>query len=134
MSEIKHQQELYKWFYNKYPQYRIETECKDVKQPRCLLYHNYNNPKSAVVGASGIGITKGLPDLFLAVPVRQPMRSLGFYCGLYLELKGKGKKPTKAQHEVIDKLWAAGYAATWSDNLEMSKAIIAGYLDGEFFC
>ena len=110
-SEEKHQQKLFVWFNNTYPEFRG------------LFWHNYNNPPNAVKGVQlvSMGLLKGLPDMTLSV-----MRK-GFG-GLYLELKRIGEKPRKEQKIIMGKLEASGYYVAWSDNLEESKRIIQEYL------
>lgn len=122
-SELKLQQEIYIWFYNAYPEYRIPNPSGGLKQPRCLLFHNLLNAKSKVEGAklAGCGLTKGVPDLFLAVPK-------GGFSGLYLELKIGKEKPKKYQEEVSFKLIEVGYSSNWTNNFEDAKKIIQNYL------
>lgn len=122
MSEAKMQSELWQWFYNSYPQYRFEPS-EYTKKPRTLLVHNYNNPRNKIQGAmlAGIGLVAGFPDLTLYVP------SNGFP-GMMLELKKTGEVPRPEQMEVLDKLRAMGYYATWSNDLEECKKLIKNYL------
>ena len=123
-SELKLQSNIYIWFYNNFPEYRIESKSKSVKQPRCLLVHNLLNAKSKIEAAklAGCGLTKGLPDLFLAIP------SKGFH-GLYIELKIGKEKPKDYQLEVMSKLESQGYCAQWTNNEEEAKKIITEYLN-----
>ena len=89
-SELQLQSKIYTWFYNKFPEFRIKSTDKKTKQPRCLLVHNFLNPRSVQEGAKlgGCGLTKGLPDLTLLVPS-------GKYHALFIELKiGKNKPRT----------------------------------------
>lgn len=120
MSEIKIQAELYQWFYNKYPEFRI----LGLKTPRCLLIHNFLNPRSSIEGVmlQGAGLTKGFPDLTLFVPS-------GGYAGLHIELKIKGEKARKEQIEVHEALIKQGYAVVTVDNLEDGQNAIIKYLE-----
>jgi len=65
-----------------------------------LIYHIKNESSTAHV--SGIGIKKGIPDYFLAMPK-------GGYHGLYLEMKKPKGTLTKDQVKVIPKLREQGY-------------------------
>lgn len=126
MSELKLQQQIYIWFYNNYPEYRIPNPSGGLKQPRCLLFHNLLNAKSKVEGAklAGCGLTKGVPDLFLAIPS-------GPCSGLYLELKIGNEKPKKYQLEVMESLKNQGFAVGWTNNFEEAKEMIENYLNLE---
>ncbi|MCP4502850.1 MAG: hypothetical protein GY822_23165 [Deltaproteobacteria bacterium] len=115
------QSKLFIWFYNQYPEFRILS--KNVKTPRCLLIHNYLNPKNKIDGAklNAAGLCKGFPDLSLYVP-------RGDYFGLIIELKMPGEKPRPEQFDVINALRVQGYKVVWCDSLEQSKNEIINYL------
>ena len=120
-SELQLQSKLFQWFYNNYPEYRIKS--KKIKTPRCLLIHNYLNPKNKIDGSKliGAGLCKGFPDLTLYV-------SKGQYFGLIIELKLPREKPKPEQLETMDALRLQGYKVVWHDNLEDSKNEIINYL------
>ena len=74
-SEAKIQHKCVMWFDAEFPEYRG------------LLYHNYNNPPNKIQGRilKGLGLRKGVPDLFLALPINgRP--------GLYIEMKNEKEK------------------------------------------
>ena len=121
-SELEMQSKLFIWFYNEFPQFRILS--KNVKTPRCLLVHNYLNPKNKIDGAklNAAGLCKGFPDLTLYVP-------RGQYFGLIIELKLPGEKPRAEQHDVMNVLIGQGYKVIWRDSLEESKKEIINYLN-----
>lgn len=86
-----------------------------------LLYHIPNEGKRHPARARREGIRAGVPDVCLPVPRRG--------CGaLYIELKAKGKKPTDAQMEMIERLKKAGNAATWVDSLQAATEVIKWYM------
>lgn len=68
-----------------------------------------------------MGLTKGVSDLFLARPV-------GYYAGMWIELKAKGKKPTVEQYEWLEIMLKEGYHAVWFDNIDDTKRGIVDYL------
>ena len=123
MSELKLQQDCFLWFYENYPQFRIKTKTK-YNKPRCLLVHNFNNPRNKVQGArlASAGLCKGVPDLTLLV-------MSGPYGALFIELKKPGEKPKPEQREMIEVLRQQGYKTTWTDNKEDFKRIIKEYLN-----
>lgn len=122
-SELQLQSKIYTWFYNKYPEFRVGSSGKKIKQPRCLLVHNFLNPRSVQEGAklAGCGLTKGLPDLTLFVPA-------GMYHGLHIELKIGKEKPKDYQIDLMNALREQGYYVTWTNNEEEAKQIISDYL------
>jgi hypothetical protein len=69
-----------------------------------LLYCNYNNPRNAIQGAKlkKMGMRKGIPDLFLAIPTL-------IYNGLYIEMKTAKGVLSKEQKEYSVILKEAGY-------------------------
>ena len=69
------------------------------------------------------GVKAGIPDIFLLVPRN------GFH-GLAIELKAKGKKPTKAQAEWLERLGKRGYLAAVCHGFEEAKDLILTYLQG----
>ena len=69
------------------------------------------------------GVRAGIPDIFLLVPRN------GFH-GLAIELKAKGKKPTKAQEEWLERLGKRGYLAVVCHGFEDAKDLILTYLQG----
>lgn len=121
-SELHLQSLIYRWFFSCYPEFRIKS--KSIKTPRCLLIHNFLNPRSAVEGSklNGCGLTKGFPDLTLFV-------KRGGYGALIMELKIEKEKPKPEQLEVFEALRAQGYFVTWSNNLEDAQKKINLYLN-----
>jgi len=111
MTEAKIQSELFKWFWNEYPQYRG------------LLYHNFNNPRNKIQGAKlkAMGLLAGVPDMILAKPVNG-------YGALYIELKAEGEKPKVHQLQQMETLRKAQNCVHWCDSLERAKEIILNYL------
>jgi len=119
-SELHLQSLVYQWFYNSFPELRIESE--RAKSPRCLMVHNFNNPRTKIQGSklSGAGLTKGIPDLMILKPS-------GRYSGMFIELKYGNNKAERDQIEVIDKLREVGYYCIISNNFEEIKKEINEY-------
>ena len=69
------------------------------------------------------GVKAGIPDIFLLVPKNG-------YHGLAIELKAKGKKPTKAQEEWLERLGKRGYLAVICYGFEEARDLILTYLQG----
>lgn len=67
------------------------------------------------------GLVPGWPDYLLAVPK-------GTYHGLFLELKAGEGKPTMRQRELLARLAAQGYQATWAAGLDAALAVVHAYL------
>jgi hypothetical protein len=82
--------------------------------------------RSPIVGAKlkAEGVKPGVPDLFLAVP----MRSCG---GLFIEMKKrKGGRTSPHQKQWISDLKAHRYAARVCNGWEEARDAILEYLDG----
>lgn len=120
-SELQLQSLIYRWFHKSFPQYRIPS--KNKKLIRCLLIHNFGNPRSLQQGSvlKGCGLTAGIPDLTLLVPKNG-------YSGLFMELKIGNEKPRPEQVEMMKALENQGYKCTWCNNLETAREIILDYL------
>lgn len=119
-SELELQSIVYQEFYSKYPEYRIKS---NSKHPKCLLMHNYNNPRSEIQGAKlkAAGLVEGTPDLTLYVPKKG-------YGALIIELKTGIEKPRPSQVEVMNKLKSVGYKVEWTNNHIDASRIIEDYL------
>ena len=75
------------------------------------------------------GLTKGLPDLFLACPVQIWIDKPYFYHGLWLELKRDAKcYASKAQKETLEKLARRGYVGAVAKGLQEGQFWITTYL------
>lgn len=70
------------------------------------------------------GVKKGVPDLFLPVPIRP-------YHGLYIEVKAKGGRLTPEQKVYIKRLTERGYRVRIGWSLEELIDIIIDYYKGE---
>jgi len=111
-SEARIQQDCVMWFKNTYPDLAI------------LLFHIPNGEKrddATAMKLKGMGVTKGVPDLFLSVPNR-------FFHGLYIEMKSDGGKPSKEQREFRSKSNKKGYAYHISETKANFVARIEAYL------
>lgn len=110
--EQQYQVALVSWFGLSYPKFAN------------LLIQIPNEGKRSLVGnviMKRMGLKKGASDLFLSVP------SSGYH-GFFIELKQKGKKPTKEQYQFIENVKGVGYKAEWYDDWILAKKDIALYL------
>lgn len=90
-----------------------------------LLFHIPNGgvmPKGAAGKLKGMGMKKGIPDLFLPVP-------RGEAHGLFLEVKTTSGRLRKTQEDWITKLREQGYAAEVAYGFEDCITILHWYLD-----
>ncbi len=79
------------------------------------------------------GLIAGIPDIFVAYPV-DAVNTDGtgkHYCGMYLELKRKGNKPTKEQEEYLDKFTRVGYYCYVAYSVQEAIEAIENYLNGK---
>ena len=110
-SEAKIQHDCVMWFDGEFPEYRG------------LLYHNFLNPPNKIQGRilKGLGLRKGIPDLFLALPIN------GRH-GLYIEMKNENGTLQPEQVKYRDRLKKVGYSWELCRSLESFKKIITEYL------
>jgi len=110
-SEDKIQHKCIMFFDAQYPQYRG------------LLYHNYNNPPNKVKGGilKGLGLKKGIPDLFFALPINGKH-------GLYIEMKTATGKLEKEQIKYQKLLAGVGYNWELCRSLDEFITVIETYL------
>jgi hypothetical protein len=88
----------------------------------CLeyLFHIENEGKREPWVVDRKMIKAGVPDLQMPVPVffKGGMgEGIVMFCGLWLEVKTYGKKPTKAQLDFLGAMRQNKYYAVWHDNL-----------------
>jgi len=110
-SEAKIQHKCVMFFDAQYPQYRG------------LLYHNYNNPPNKIQGGilKGLGLRKGVPDMFLALPINGKH-------GLYIEMKNEKGTLQKEQIKYKELLTSVGYNWELCRSLDEFITIIETYL------
>lgn len=77
-------------------------------------------PKAAR-DAKRLGLRKGVPDLFLALP-------RGGYAGLWIEMKSAQGKASVEQNQWITKLYDVGYRVEMCFCYDSAKGVIAAYL------
>ncbi len=121
MSEWQEQRELIKWFRDAYPQYKgsIRLSLNGV---------NLGGGKKAAIIINQMkaqGMVLEESDLFFAVP----QNYIGGFCGLFIEMKAQGKKPTEGQLEYLEYQLSMGYAAEWCEGAEEAKRIITEYME-----
>lgn len=78
-------------------------------------------PKAAR-DAKRLGLRKGVPDLFLALP-------RGGYAGLWIEMKARGGQSTVEQFLWLKKLDNVGYVATTCFSFSQAKDTVVKYLN-----
>lgn len=93
----------------------------DLKWLNPSLSGIFINNKLAAYRAKAAGLKKGYPDLFL--PCKK-----GIYCGLFIELKIKGNKPSAEQKEWINHLNSQGYKAVVAYEALEAQKILEEYL------
>ena len=87
-----------------------------VKQKTDLIesfFHFENEGKTSWVRGKvqkKMGVVSGVSDIFIS-------RSNDNYKGIWIELKKKGKKPTKEQYSFMEQMRSDGYHATWCDTI-----------------
>ncbi|MGL4341229.1 MAG: VRR-NUC domain-containing protein [Lactococcus lactis] len=104
--ELSLQQSFFKWLSLQHP----------TLEPFC--FHIANEGKRSEIGGYQLklaGLKKGICDVFCSFPSTDGFKIL---CGLYIEFKSKGNKPTKEQLNFIDLVNRNGYCAVWVDNLD----------------
>jgi hypothetical protein len=69
-----------------------------------------------------IGLIKGFPDYFIA-------HANKLFHGMFLEIKKSGKKPTKEQIAIMDRLKEQGYFSSWADSIDGAISLISSYLN-----
>ena len=88
-----------------------------VKEKTDLLpsfFHFENEGKSSWVRGKlqkKMGVVSGVSDIFIS-------RSNASYKGIWIELKKKGKKPTKEQKDFMEQMRSDGYYTTWCDTID----------------
>ena len=89
-----------------------------------LIHHIPNGGKRNRLEAARLkqaGVKAGVPDLHLPVPK-------GEYCGLYIEMKWNGNKPTPKQEMWIKKLREQRHCVVVCDGFEEAKDTIIKYM------
>ncbi|MGE4670451.1 VRR-NUC domain-containing protein [Yersinia enterocolitica] len=106
----------------------IEWADKTVINGICIgdyLIHIPNEGKrgpKAARDAKRLGLRKGVPDLFLALP-------RGGYAGLWIEMKARGGQSTVEQFLWLKKLDNVGYVATTCFSFGQAKDTVVKYLN-----
>ncbi|MCK8538228.1 VRR-NUC domain-containing protein [Yersinia ruckeri] len=109
----------------------IEWADKTVIDGICVgdyLIHIPNEGKrgpKAARDAKRLGLRKGVPDLFLALP-------RGGYAGLWIEMKALYGKPTTEQTKWIDRMIKAGFSAEVCKGFRNAKYSIEYYLTCDY--
>ncbi|WP_261375743.1 VRR-NUC domain-containing protein [Yersinia frederiksenii] len=106
----------------------IEWADKTVIDGICIgdyLIHIPNEGKrgpKAARDAKRLGLRKGVPDLFLALP-------RGGYAGLWIEMKALNGKPTLDQNQWLNKMNEIGYLATIKFSCVEAMKTITEYIN-----
>jgi len=88
-----------------------------------LLIHLANEGRRAPWIAKEISIVKGASDYFIPYP----RNGMG---GAWLEMKSKGRKPSRAQVVFLELMRRNGYAAQWFDDWKKAADWIEEYING----
>ncbi|WP_145482196.1 VRR-NUC domain-containing protein [Yersinia rohdei] len=106
----------------------IEWADKTIIDGICIgeyLIHIPNEGKrgpKAARDAKWLGLSKGVPDLFLALP-------RGGYAGLWIEMKTLNGKPTPDQNHWLNKMNEIGYLATIKFSCAETAKTITEYIN-----
>ena len=125
-TEHQEQTRLIEWW---------DWNCKRWKLPPFSLMAVPNGGARHIAVAAKLkaeGVRAGVPDLFLAVPLKSDMfPGNPWECpGLWIEMKRKPNKPSNEQMEVIDYLRGMGYEVVVAWNADEAIRAIEGYLGG----
>lgn len=77
------------------------------------------------------GMKAGVPDLCLPWPVLPFDRTIGWYHGLYIEMKTKGGRLSADQKDWLEYLHGVGYKAVTAWSADEAIEAIEEYLNGE---
>ena len=114
ISEHEHQVNLVRWFDLTHKEHR----------GRLLAIPNGGQRHVRVAQKlKAEGVRRGVPDLFLPVPV-------GEFHGLFIELKAQAGRLTAEQIDWIDHLNNMGYCAIVCKGFDVAAAAISLYLNG----
>ena len=117
MTESQDQKTLIRWW---------SVVCSDFNLPESVLMACPAQASRTPQGWSRIkseGYRTGTPDLFLAVPRKQP--------GLFIEMKrATGGVLSESQREMIFTLQSQGYATAVACGFEQAKLAVLEYLKG----
>lgn len=101
----------------------LSAELPDLAERALHVPNGGRRGKVEAARLKGLGVRPGVPDLLILAPRRG-------YHGAALELKAKGRKPTREQMAFLARLGADGYAAGWADSLEAAQTFLRRYAAG----
>jgi hypothetical protein len=113
MLEERLQSECVVWFKN---------EHRSIRDMLYMIKNHGKKGKATAVTDTAMGLTKGIPDLFLSIPNRT-------YHGLYIEMKKAGFESKSDQIRVHEQLTKNGYRVAVIDNKKDFESLIHSYLD-----
>lgn len=118
-KETEIQQQLMRWW-------ALQHRALGVPREHLLMAFPMQGGRSPRNGArmKAEGMRKGLPDMFLAVPVAR----LGWH-GLWIELKRPGGRVSPEQSDFLHDLRAQGYVASVCYGFEEAVNEIKAYLE-----
>ncbi len=132
-EEFTHQYLFFNWLTNTYP---------EIRKVSFAIPNGGKRDEREAANLKRSGVTAGVPDIFIAWPTYYPVprpHTVGCFCGLFIEIKAKDRKPSPKQEEMIKNLRRNGYDCRVSYSLEQSIQILRRYLgidnngvDGEF--
>jgi len=115
-------------------EFQLQRSCIEwhrIQYPSQLVFHIPNSIKfignnrgaffAEISRLKSIGLIKGIPDLFLALP-------RGAWHGLFIELKTGNNNATTDQSEIHERLLSAGYLVRCCRTFNEYTATISHYL------
>lgn len=102
----------------------VVQACRLQRDERRDVIHVPNEGKRSCANGARLkrqGLQPGVHDLLI------PAKRMG-KCGLWLELKAKGKKPTPDQRDFGRRMIRNGYCAAWADSFDGAMAEIEQYM------
>lgn len=130
------------------PEHRIQAELiararlLEAQHPELADLHAIPNGgkrgKATAARMKAEGVKRGVPDLFLSVPVwgrpinTWPSPSTGDWHGLYLETKAPGGSLTPEQRGFMQRAASHGYACATYRSADEGVTLLMRYLSGEW--
>jgi len=108
---------------------RLQAECvvwfknthRGIRDMLYMIKNHGNKGKATASTDTAMGLTKGIPDLFLSIPNKE-------HHGLYIEMKKAGFGSSSDQKRVHEQLTKNGYRVAVIDNKEGFESLIQSYL------
>ena len=124
MSEHDQQVAVVQWFRIQYPKHKMIA----IPQGQWIAGSSIKGKYALIAKYKREGWTSGVSDLFIC-------HSDGQNCGLWLEMKDKGKNQSslsQVQKEWLVDMKKAGYLAKWASGADKAIEIITDYMNGYY--